>query len=115
MNRVDNLSDNASQITRLILDDGSVVVLSLQYSAASERWTYSVSYGDFTFNGGNLCLNPNFMRQWRQVLPFGLACASTDGVDPFDVEDFASGRVSLYKLNAQDVQTVEQVAFGALS
>lgn len=113
MTRIDNITDDASQLIRLILDDGSIAVLTLNFSGTVERWTYNISYGTFADNGGNLCIMPNILRQFRNVIPFGLACVAEDGVDPFNVEDFARARVNLYVLNSADLVQIEQLAFGA--
>lgn len=114
MNQVDNLSDDASQLTRVALPDGSLVVLALVYQPATQRWTISVSRNDFSVNNINLCNHPNLLRDFREVIPFGLACVSTDGGDPVLIEDFVSGRITLYVLTQADVAEVETNIFGAL-
>lgn len=114
MNLVDNLSDDASQLTRLALPDGSLVVLALVYQPATQRWTVSVTRNDFTVNNMNLCVHPNLLREWREVIPFGLAITSTDGGDPVLIDDFISGRIQLYVLTAADVIEIENNVFGAL-
>lgn len=113
MTKIDNLTDFASQVSSLLLPDNTIVTLALKFNAATQRWAASVGYKDFQVNGINLCTHPNFMRQWRNVVPFGLACMTGDYTDPFNIEDFASGRVSLYLLDAADVLAVEQQVFGA--
>lgn len=114
MLQVDNLSDDADQLTRVVLSDGSLVVIELFYRAATQRWTADVTRGTFTVNNINLCVHPNLLRDWRNVIPFGLACTSTDGGDPVLLEDFANGRVQLFVLEAADVGAVETNVFEAL-
>lgn len=107
MTRIDNLGIEANQITKVILPDGSIVVINLIYFPAIQRWIMNVARDTFSVNGINICLNPNIMRQWKNVIPFGIFCDSVDGVDPIYIDDFFNGRVQLYMLNASDVVAVE--------
>lgn len=111
-NLINNLTNFADQITTLQLEDGSTANLELIYQGATERWTMNLTYGTRTYNGIGMCCYPNLLRPWREILPFGLACTTQDQTDPFDINDFASGRVSLYILTQADVEAVEETIFG---
>lgn len=113
MTQIDNLTDFANQQTVLILDDGNTAAVNFVFDAATERWVISVTYGTKVLNGIGLCCSPNILRQWKNVLPFGLACVTADQTDPFDINDFASGRVKMYLLTAADVEQVERDVFTA--
>ena len=110
---VDNLTNSADQLTILILGDGTTVSLELLYHGATQRWVANITYGNTTINGLGLCCSPNILRQWRNVLPFGLAIVTTDQTDPFSINDFSSGRVLIYLLNAADVIAMEDLVFTA--
>ena len=73
----------------------------------------NVSYNDRVYNGIIISLFPNLMRQWRHLLPFGIACAAADGVDPFDIQDFSTGRCQLYLLDDADILELEATTLGA--
>lgn len=113
---IDNLSDAADQVTNLQLYDGSIATLELIYLGTIQRWMFNISHPDFpggSLNGQILCVHPNILRQWKKILPFGLAIISASGGDPVGIEDFASGQITLYVLDATDVQAVEETFFGA--
>ncbi len=110
---VDNLTNAADQLTILILEDGTTVSLELLYNGVTQRWIANVTYGTTTINGLGLCCHPNILRQWRNILPFGLSVVTADQTDPFNINDFSSGRVLLYLLTAADVLAVEATLFGA--
>ena len=114
MVQIDNLSDDANQITRVPLPDGSLLVLNFIYRPAIQRWSVSITRNAFVLNNVELCAHPNLLREFRNTLPFGLAVTSTDGGDPVLISDFVSGRISIFVLDAADVQTVETSIFGAL-
>lgn len=113
---IDNLSDAADMQTALQMPDGSTGTLELIFLGAVNRWVFNITHPDFpngALNGQMLCVHPNILRQFKNFIPFGLAVVSTTGNDPVGIEDFASGNILLYLLDADDVQTVEQTFFGA--
>lgn len=115
MTQVDNLTDFAFQTVKLVLPNGGIATLNIRFDAAigvpgieqSGRWVFDISYEGYTAKGLNLCCHPNLLRQWRNKIPFGLACITPDYTDPFTVEDFVNGRASVYLLTEQDVVDVE--------
>lgn len=113
MTLVDNLTNFANQQTVLVLQDGTTATLTLTFDAATERWVANLAYGNTVINGLGLCTYPNIIRQWRNVLPFGLAIVTADQTDPFDINDFSDGRVKMYLLTKDDVQQVENQIFTA--
>lgn len=107
MRRIDNLTDNANQDLKIVLDDGTIINLAFRFYANQLGWFYDVAYQGWSSNGRRLVMSPNMLRQFRDIIPFGLACTTIDGYEPFDVIDFRSGRVSLFVLNQEDVAFVE--------
>lgn len=110
--QITNLTNFADQVTQIQLSDGSVATMELIYQGAAERWIMNISYGSFVKNGLNVCTYPNVLRQWKNILPFGLMFATADQTDPFDINDFSTGRVSVFLLDSTDVASVESQIFG---
>lgn len=108
-----NLTNFADQLATLQLPDGSSATMELIYQGATERWIMNISYGSFVANGIGLCCYPNILRQWKEIIPFGLAFVTADQTDPFDINDFSSGRVLVYLLNQDDIAQVESSVFGS--
>lgn len=107
MRVIDNLTGFSRQQTVLVLPDGTAAALELRYMSATQRWVANVTYGARAINGIGVCCHPNLLRQWRNVIPFGIQCVTADQTDPVYAGDFASGRVTLNLLSAADVQQVE--------
>lgn len=114
MTRVDNLTNAADQTSTLILPDNTAATLRLRFRPRTQRWVADVGYTpkNFQLNGLTLTCLPNVLRSFRGVLPFGLAFLTADFTDPFDLQDFASGRVQVFLLNADDVALVETSIIG---
>ena len=110
MIQIENLDADSKQDTTVVLADGSAIVFSLVYRPTPQRWFIDVVYSGRTIRALGLSLHPNLLRGFRDVLPFGLMCFSTDGTDPATVEDFSSGRVLLFVLDSTNGGTeVERV------
>lgn len=107
MRRLNNLTDAADQLMTITLDDGSALQLELFYRAGIQRWTIDIVHPLLTMYGFNLALGPNILRQWKNVIPFGIAVQSTNGLDPLNVEDFVEGNSLISILSADEVQAVE--------
>jgi hypothetical protein len=114
MTNIDNLTNSSDQTTLLILPDNSVATLRLRYRQRTQRWIADVGYANKNFqaNGINLTCFPNVLRAWRNILPFGIGFMTADFTDPFDINDFQTGRVQAYLLNAADVALVETQIIG---
>ncbi len=113
MLRIDNLSTEGKQMTRVVLPSGGDMTLTLSYRAAAQRWTMDVSADGFEVQGVDMCIHPNILRPWKNLIKFGLAISAVDGVDPVYVDDFGNDRVQLYVLTEADVQEIETVLMGA--
>lgn len=115
MIQVTDLTEAGYQETSVVLADGTTATLKLAFRPATQHWDVSVSREGKVINGVEVTLHPNLLRAYRNTLPFGLACTSKDGVDPFDPADFSSGRVTLYVLDdtggLTDVEDVESNVF----
>ena len=112
MKLIDTITSDASQIIKVPLENGNVVTIALVYRPTVELWSMDITYGTREIQGLTLCVHPNILRQWRRVMPFGIAIVSTDGIDPVYQDDFSEGRVSLYVLETEDVTYVEDAVIG---
>lgn len=112
---INNLTTAAVQTTVALLADGSSVTLTFRYRPAIQRWTVDVERDTFSAKAVGLATNPNLLRLWRKVIPFGLAVSTADGTDPFMADDLQSGRVTITMLDNTgtftDVDAVETASF----
>lgn len=108
MQQITTLTNEPKQRHQLVLDNNETVDFRLYYSARQQAWYYDFTYNDLTCNCSKVVLSPNALRQFRRIIPWGLAFDAEGGVEPFQLDDFSSGRVKMYVLNSEDVQTIEQ-------
>lgn len=109
MQQVTAITDDPIQTLGIILPDGSVVQMTLQYVPAQQGWFYSLSYGAFQANLMRIVNSPNMLRRFRNIIPFGLAVTVSDGYEAINQSDFVSGRATMYSLDQSDIKSVEQL------
>lgn len=108
---LDKLNAEPRQFQRLIGQNGVNVPFYLEYYPSQQAWFAQLQYNEFVLRGIQIGVGPNIMRGYRNILPFGLACTSIDGLEPMYLTDFAGGRIKLFLLNATEVEEIEQGFF----
>ncbi len=111
MNLISGLTDNPTQTATLVLADGSRASLNLYFRPNQVGWFYDLALGTFAVNGRRLVSSPNLLRQFRELIPFGIAVAGVANADPLRQEDLVDGTVSLYLLDGADVADVEAALY----
>ena len=111
MKIIDKLTDNAKQNLILIGENGEIIPFYIEYLSTQLGWMFNIAYADYRLNGALLQNSANCLRNYKNFLPFGLACISSTGAEPQNIDDFTSGRIKLYLLNSFDVETIEAGVF----
>lgn len=108
MRQILEISNDPKQKFTLITDDNLAFDFKLEYSDQQGGWYFSLTYGILTINRSRLVTDPNILRQYKNVLPFGIGVMSDDGTEPFLIDDLSTSRVNLYILDQSEVQSLEQ-------
>jgi hypothetical protein len=110
---ISGITDEPRQEHRLLLADGTFIDLSVGYSSQQYGWFIeNLIYGSFTLNGVRIVNSPNFLRQFKNQIPFGMACYVEQDQEPMLQQDFLSGRAKLYILPASEVAVYEDILSG---
>ena len=107
MIEVTTLTGYPNQIHKLLLENRETADFRLYFYARQYSWYYDITYKDITIKGSKVVLTPNSLRQFKNILPFGLAFYSDSFVEPFKLDDFVSGRIKMGILNKDEVQEIE--------
>jgi hypothetical protein len=101
------------QKQRLIIYDGSFFDITLYFMAMQKGWFIEeLVYKDFILNGLRIVNSPNMLRQFKNKLPFGLACFSGQNREPMCIEDFDSENSKLYVMDDTEVLYYENYLAG---
>lgn len=115
---IQQITSDALQQQKLILPDGTILTLQLYYRPMQLGWfieslvynPVTVSYGPpsnyvgpFVAKGIRITNSPNLLNQFRNQIPFGIACYTQQNREPTQAQDFASGAAALYLLDKAEV------------
>ena len=108
MRQITSISDDSKQAMSIVLDNGEKIAFSLEYISNQRGWFMSFVYGDrLTVKGHRIVTSPNMLRAFKESVPFGISCVTNDKQEPINLDDFSTGRCTLYLLNSDDVEDVE--------
>lgn len=96
-------SDSNQTLTFVLPDKSESIQINLRYFDNLQCWIYDLISSKLTVNNRKLVTGTNLLRQWKNILSFGLACFAVDGSDPLFINDFTSGRCSLMILDSDEV------------
>lgn len=101
---IQNVTSNPYQKQAVVLENGESVIMTLYFRPLQLGWfVEQLTYQTFVLNGLRITNSPNMLNQWRNQLPFGLACFSTANREPSQQKDFSSGASKLYVLTEAEV------------
>lgn len=111
MKKLTQINSDPKQQVIFVLDDQTTFTFYLEYRRNTQGWYFSLTYDtkDFEIDEQRLTNHPNILRQFKNILPFGLMCYLPDGTEPMYIDDFTNNRVQLYILNASDVEEIEDL------
>lgn len=111
MIKITKITDSSKQKLLVIGEDGEQVIINLVYSSTQEAWNISLEYLEKIINGMQLTVSPNILHNYKNTLPFGISCTSTDGQEPKYIEDFASDRIQLFMTSLTERDEIEAEFF----
>ena len=112
MQKINGITNEPFQQLSITLPNGTNLIVQMYYRESQLGWFFtSLNWngGQWIENGRRIVTHPNMLRQYQNIVPFGLACITTNNREPTQIQDFASGASTLYLLDQADVQQVEDV------
>lgn len=113
MLQIQQLTTDTPQQHTLVLPDGSQFSMQLVFVPMQYSWFIkNLTYGDFILGCVRISNSGNILRQFKNQIPFGLACFSTESREPSLQEDFSSGNSNLFILSVAEVKQYEDFIIG---
>lgn len=104
MFQIQRITSDARQKQTLLLPDGTQFDLNIYFVPMQYGWFITgLTYQSFVLKGLRISNSPNLLFQYKNKIPFGLACFSRASREPTQQDDFASGYSGLYILNSAEV------------
>jgi hypothetical protein len=108
MRLIAGITEDPKQKRAVVLEDGTQFEITMEYYELQFGWFITeLIYEDFTLHGLRITNQPNLLRQWKNILPFGLACRTKDDREPTLIQDFSSGQSQLIVLSEAEAQEFE--------
>lgn len=111
MKQITDIDSDPRQRFQTQIDGGTLATFEFWFSDVNIGWYFTVSYEDFASSNLRLVTSPNCLNTYRNLIPFGLACVTDDGYEPWFLDDFVNGRVRVYILNQDEVLEVQEQLF----
>ncbi|MDR3244664.1 MAG: hypothetical protein LBT79_07950 [Elusimicrobiota bacterium] len=109
MQTIENLTSESNQKHTIIIETGEKLVIELFYCSTQIGWYINASLNDWSIKGIRVVNSPNLLRQFNNVISFGIACDVNDLNEPLSIQDFLVGRANLHILNKEDVNYIEEM------
>ena len=107
MQLVDFITDSPSQKLILLLENGTRMNFNIRFFDNQDGWFFDLIYGSFAVYNRRIVTSPNLLRQFRGIIPFGLACVTSDGHEPIFQNDFLTKRAKIYLVDSDEVESIE--------
>jgi len=104
MNQISQITNDPLQRQTLILPNGTSLIITMKFVPMQYGWFFdSIQYQDFLLYGLRICISPNMLYQYRNQIPFGLACFSKASREPSQQYDFSSQNAEIFILTESEV------------
>lgn len=111
MKYINKLNAEPFQTAYLTGNAGQRIRMDLRYNPTQKVWMGDFELGEFAVKGISIVKSPNLLRNYRNIIPFGLVVTTADGQDPRNLEDFATQYAAMYLLTQDEVIEMERLAF----
>lgn len=110
---IKELTSEPKQRHTILLPTGEQVVLTLEYKPMQLGWfIQQIAFNDWEANNLRVVTSPNMLHQFKNQIPFGLACFVSDGHEPSLLEDFSAARAQLFVLTSDEATLYEEFLSG---
>ena len=113
MQQITTITDQPNQLMTLVLENNETVLFRIYYLPRQQNWFFDFTYNNITANSLKVTLTPNALRQFRKQIPFGIAFTTEGNIEPFDIADFLTQRISMFILNSEEVQQIEEEIYNS--
>lgn len=109
MKKIVTLSNDSKQVFKWAIDGYDAAEISVEFKQSQNAWFYSILWGDFQVKNGKVVTGLNLLRQYRNLIPFGILVYHPEMLDPMTIDDWTVNGYEFYMLDATDLDLVEEV------
>lgn len=115
MRKITSLTSSANQSVTIVTNEGVYYKLTLRYLPTQLSWVMDIVSDNFKLYNQRVGCSVNVLDKYHNILNFGLAVWTIDGLDPMNVEDFDSGYAEIYIFNKDEKEVITEYLDGIRS
>lgn len=109
MRQITTLNDSNKQQFRFSIDGYDSAEVYLEFKPQQYAWFMNLTWGNvFSLYQTRIVVSPNLLRQFINVLPFGITIVGPSAIDPYAVDAWLNGW-KFYVLDSTDLADVEAI------
>lgn len=81
----------------------------INYNTSRQGWFLDLVSDNIKIYGIKMTSVPNILRQWKDLLGFGISVICENNSEPFFLEDFNTGRAKLFLLELDDLYLQDKI------
>jgi hypothetical protein len=105
LKRIQNITSEPIQRHTVLLPDGEIT-LTLRFYPRTQIWAMDAEYRGWAVYGLKMSLSVLHMLSQNQPFDFTVIDNSNSGIDPFQRNDFSSGRCELIMLERDEIRQI---------
>lgn len=102
------LNENAYQSLSFVTNNGEEVDLTFRFIPSQETWFLDVDSDSITAHGLALTAFVNLLDPYHNNIDWGLYVWSKDGFDPWQIDDFTSGRIKVAVIEDFEYSVIQE-------
>ena len=100
------LNDRPKQTFKAVIDGYDTAAITLEFKPEQLGWFMSIVWGTFEMYNERLATSPNLLRQFKNIIPFGILIEGTEGIDPLKIDSWLTDN-KFYMIDQADIEEVE--------
>lgn len=110
MKRLTNITSETLQRHLILFEDDGVVTLTLRFYPKTQHWAFDAEYKGRSVYGVKLSVGVLHIKSKNFPFDFFVVDGSGLGIDPFQRNDFHSGRCNIYIMETDDMLEIRNGA-----
>lgn len=108
MRQIEGLTNDPKQQFFAVIEGYDVATITLEFKPNQYSWFISVQWGTFAINNELVSCSPNLLRQFRNMIPFGIGIYGVNQIDPISIDSWITTN-QFFILDKNDIQDIEGI------
>lgn len=112
MRKISSLTSSPNQSVTIVTQEGIYYKLNFRFLPTQMYWVMDIISDNFEVYNQRIGCTVNILDKYHNILKFGLAIWTIDGLDPMSVEDFETGYAEVYIFDEEEKEKITEYLDG---